>query len=287
MKPDTSTPSPPKNALAFLRWFCKKEMLEDVEGDLCESFNHCFRKKGLRLARFYFVIEVILLFRPGIVRYISLFDHLNPIIMLKNHIKIGWRQLMKNKGYSLINIGGLAAGMAVTILIGLWIKDELSFNRQYANYDRIAQVMQHYILPQPSATSDWTPVPLAAELKEAFENDFEHVVISTHKEDHTISNDTLSFSAYGKYMQPEASEMLTMKMLAGSRSGLSELNSILLSQSLAKKLFGAQDPLDRIIKIDLRHEVKVTGVYQDFPHNSTFNEVTFIAPWDLYVVTHQ
>ena len=207
--------------------------------------------------------------------------------MLKNHFKIAWRQLLKNKGYSIINIGGLAAGMAVAISIGLWIHDELSFNKSHENYDRIAQVKQHYILPKPSGTSDWTPVPLGPELKQKFGNDFEYVIISSHTEDHIISKDNLSFSANGNYMQPEAPEMLTLKMLKGTRSGLTELNSIMLSQSLAKKLFDDQDPLHKIIKINLKHEVKVTGVYEDFPINSGFNQVAFIAPWDLYVATHE
>jgi hypothetical protein len=64
--------------------------------------------------------------------------------MIKNYIKIAWRNLVKSKGYSAINIGGLAIGMAVAILIGLWIYDELSFDKYHKNYDRIAQVMIKY-----------------------------------------------------------------------------------------------------------------------------------------------
>jgi tRNA(His) 5'-end guanylyltransferase len=63
--------------------------------------------------------------------------------MIKNYFKIAWRNLVRSKGYSAINIGGLAVGMAVAMLIGLWVYDELTFNKYHTNYDRIAQVMQH------------------------------------------------------------------------------------------------------------------------------------------------
>ncbi len=287
MNRDESKLSPPKSALSFLRWFCHRDLLEDVEGDLHECFDFHLKSKGAGKAKWLFMLDVLLLFRPGIIRSFNLFPPPNPNLMLKNNFKIAWRQLFKNKGYSLINIGGLAAGIAVAMAIGLWIYDELSFNKNHENYDRIAQVMQHYILPDQSGSSDWSPVPVGAELDQSFGDDFEYVIVSSFTEDHIISKDDLSFSAYGNYMQPEAPEMLTLKMLHGTRAGLEELNSILLSQSLAERLFGGQDPMHKIVKIDLKHEVKVIGVYEDLPQNSGFNNVAFIAPWDLYVATHQ
>lgn len=279
-------PTPPKRALAFLRWFCRADLLEDVEGDLNEYFDAKVSLKGVNTAKWLFVLEVLLLFRPGVIRSFNIHAHLNSNLMLKNHFKIAWRQLLKSKGYSIINIGGLAAGMAVSILIGLWIHDEMTFNKYHKNYDRIAQVMMTYFVPDQIGTSHWTPAILGEELSQSYGNNFERVVMSSHPQDHVISIKDLSFSAIGNYMQPGGPEMLTIKMLKGSNTGLTEVNSIMLSQSLAEKLFGEQDPMNKTVKINLKYEVKVIGVYEDLPKNSAFNEMAFIVPWDLLKKTN-
>jgi putative ABC transport system permease protein len=195
--------------------------------------------------------------------------------MIKNYLKIAWRNLIKNKASSLINIGGLAVGMAVAMLIGLWIYDELSFNKYHQNYDRIGQVMIH----NGDGTYKSLPVPLSNELRTSYTRDFKYVVLSTDQESHIISK----FTQSGRYMQPEGPEMLSLKMVNGRRNGLQNPNSILLRQSLAKILFGDADPINQVLKIDNKVNVTVTGVYEDLPNNSEFKDVAFIAPWDLYI----
>lgn len=205
--------------------------------------------------------------------------------MLKSYLKIAWRNLSRNKGYSVINIGGLAMGMAVVILIGLWIYDEISFNKGHQQYDRIARVLQNTTKDGMTGTGMHMPVPLASELMNSFKDNFPYVVISTFTSSHIISNGTAHFTEPGNYMHPDAPEMLTLTMLSGTRAGLQELNSIMLSGSAAKRIFGADDPINKVVTIDSKKEVKVTGVYQDLPKNSEFHDVAFIAPWDLYVAT--
>jgi ABC-type antimicrobial peptide transport system permease subunit len=206
--------------------------------------------------------------------------------MFRNYLKIGWRNLIRNKGYSAINIGGLAMGMAVAILIGLWIWDELSFNKNHHNEHRIARVMQHATHDGMTGTSMYMPVPLAAELAKNFENDFEHVVISSFPSDHIISNGNVHFTETGNYMHADAPRMFTLQMQQGTTDGLKELNSIFLSESLAERIFGAGDPINKLLTIDGKTEVKVTGVYRDLPRNSEFYNVDFIAPWDQYVASN-
>jgi putative ABC transport system permease protein len=206
--------------------------------------------------------------------------------MFKNYLKIGWRNLFRNKGYSAINIGGLAIGMAVAILIGLWIIDELSFNKNHRNYGRIARVMQHTTHSGMTGTGMYMPVPLAAELARSFENDFEHVVISSFPSDHIISNGNANFTETGNYMHADAPRMFTLQMHQGTADGLKELNSIFLSASLAERIFGTGDPINKLLRIDNKTEVKVTGVYRDMPRNSEFHNVDFIAPWDQYVASN-
>ena len=205
--------------------------------------------------------------------------------MLRNYLKVAWRNLTKNKVSSFINIGGLAIGMAVAMLIGLWIYDEVSFNRYHDNYDRIGQVMIHNGINDDQGTYDFLPVPVAEEIRTSFPRDVQYVVLSTGRTDHILAAGDKKFSEGGGYMQPQAPDMLTLHMLEGSRSGLSDPHSILLSASLAGRLFGKEDAMNKVVRIDNRTDVKVTGVYQDIPQNSSFGDIGFIAPWDLLVST--
>ena len=198
--------------------------------------------------------------------------------MLKNYFKIAWRNLIKNKVSSIINIGGLTVGMAVAMLIGLWIYDELSFNKYHQNYDRIAQVNSHANYSGEIYTINSHPMPLGTELRSSYGSDFKYVVMSAGMKQ-IISSGDKKFTESGNYMQSEAPEMLTLKMLKGTRAGLKDLNSILLSESLSKKLFGNADPMNKTVKIDNKSDVKVTGVYEDLPYNTEFKDVAFI--WEL------
>ena len=206
--------------------------------------------------------------------------------MLRSYFKIGWRNLFRNKGYSLINIGGLACGMAVAMVIGLWVYDELSFNKYHKNYDRIAAVMLKATVNGETRTGRHMPFPLGPELSESFKSDFEHVVMSTFTDDHIITNGDVKFTESGNYMEPDGPKMLTLEMISGTYEGLRDLNTIMLSQSLAEKLFGEEEPMNKVVKIDNKADVKVTGIYRDLPRNSQFNDVHFIAPWELYVASN-
>ena len=207
--------------------------------------------------------------------------------MLKNYLKIALRSINRNKGYSLINIGGLAVGMTVAMLIGLWIMDELSFNKYHTNYERIAQVWQSQIFNGEIITDRSVPIPLGHELAKSYGNDFKYVSLSSWFGDHILSHDLTSLSKSGAYMEVDAPKLLDMKILKGTQDGLKDPNSILLSESAAKAFFGDKDPLNQLIKIDGRLDVKVTGVYQDFPFNSDFTSLQFIAPWELYMTSQE
>ncbi|HOO10714.1 MAG TPA: permease prefix domain 2-containing transporter, partial [Cyclobacteriaceae bacterium] len=112
------TNNPPKYAHRFFQWFCRPGLRDSIEGDLMELYNERKKERGKRNADQKFILDVLLLFRPGIVRPLAGIVNLNTNGMYKSYLKIGWRNLLRNKGYSLINIGGLAMGMAVAILIG-------------------------------------------------------------------------------------------------------------------------------------------------------------------------
>ena len=201
--------------------------------------------------------------------------------MIKNYFKIAWRNLIKSKGYSAINIGGLAVGMAVAILIGLWIYDELSFNKYHQNYSHIAQVMMKGNFNGQRFSSKALPRPLEFELRNKYESPFKNIVMSRWDEDHILSVEDKKISQVGRFMQEDAPEMLSLQMQKGTWKGLKDPHSIMISSSTAKALFGDEDPINKMLKIDNQMDVKVTGVYNDLPYNSDFKNVKFISTWDL------
>ena len=203
--------------------------------------------------------------------------------MIRHYLKIALRGLVRSKGYSLINIGGLATGMAVAILIGLWIHDEISFNTYHKNYDRIAQVLQQGVINGEVFTSEYMPIPVGDELLSSFPQDFERVVMSSWTYEHILASGDNKFTIKGNFLSPEAPEMLTLDMLKGTRTGLDDPSSVMLSESAAKMLFGNVDPIHKAIRIDNNLDVVVTGVYKDLPYNTQFRDIKFMAPWDLYV----
>src|SRR6202012_4248767 len=152
--------------------------------------------------------------------------------MIKNYLKIAWRNLVKNKASSFINIGGLAVGMAVAMLIGLWIWDELSFNKYHQNYDRIAQVMQKKTFNGTVSTMEGTSLPVEEELRKNYSSNFKHTGVMFWTGDHVLIVGDKKLSFQGTYVTSEIPEMFTLKMLKGSRNALKNPSSLLISQSV-------------------------------------------------------
>ncbi len=203
--------------------------------------------------------------------------------MFRNYLKIARRNLVNNKVYSIINIGGLAVGMTVAMLIGLWMHDELSFNTSLANYDRIAQVMQHQTFNGDVGTQGALPFPIGDELRRTHGESFKYVVMASWINGHILSAGETKSTKLGTFMEPQAPDLLSLTMRRGTRAGLTDLNSIMLSESAATAYFGTADPLGKLMKIDNKFDVKVTGVYEDLPYTSSFRDLLFIAPWALYI----
>lgn len=206
--------------------------------------------------------------------------------MLLNYLKLAFRNILKNKISSFINIAGLATGMSVAMLIGLWIWDELSFDTYHKNYDRIAQVMQNQTYNGKTETQASNPAVLGAEIRNNYGSDFKYVLQSSWNFSHTLSFGEKKLLKPGSYIEPGVTDLFSLKMLKGDGAGLKEPYSILLSESVAEALFGEVDPLDKLIKINNKFDVKVTGVYEDLPFNATLKDLTYILPWELYLITN-
>jgi putative ABC transport system permease protein len=204
--------------------------------------------------------------------------------MIKNYLKTGWRILIRNKSYSIINIGGLAIGMAVAILNGLWIWDELSFNKYHENYDRIAQVALSDIEDGEKRIGLTQTYPLGAELIANHHQHFKHIVRTSWVQEFIFSVGEKKIGEVGFSVDDKFPEMFTLRMIRGSRDGLREMHSIMISASFAKGLFGDGDPINQTITINNQTQVNVTGVFEDFPLNTKFNGIKFIRPWSSFLV---
>src|SRR5450755_60675 len=202
--------------------------------------------------------------------------------MFKNYLTIAWRNLLKNRTSSFINISGLAVGMTVATLIGLWIRDEFSFNKNFDNHDRIAQVMQHQVSNGNISTFNAIPLPLGEELRRNYGNNFKYIVMASWEGDHILSAGEKNFSRIGMYMDEEGPRMFSLHMKAGSIDGLNKMNAVLIDASTARVMFGNVDPINQVVRMDNKFNLTVAGIYDDLPHNTEFGNLNFIAPWSLY-----
>ena len=200
--------------------------------------------------------------------------------MLKNYFLFAWRQLLKNKGYSFINIAGLATGMAIALLIGLWVRDECSFDHYSPNHSRIAKAMFNYTTNDNTvAPSDVIAMPLGQALHDQYPNLFTHTALMCDGSNHLLSFNEKTVSAPAIWAQQDLPAMFGFQILRGSIKAAADLSTALIAQSLATSLFGNADPIGKIIKVDNQLPLRVGAVYADPPHNTTLHDVALVMPW--------
>jgi putative ABC transport system permease protein len=203
--------------------------------------------------------------------------------MLRNYFIVAWRNLIRSKWYSLINTLGLSIGMAVALLIGLWIWDELSFDHYYPNHSRITEVMTTQTFNGQTGTGAATSIPLAPALRTHYASDLPEVARASWNFDHILAVGDKKLTESGSYVEPGFTRIVPLRMVRGRDDALKDPSSILLSHSAAMALFGSDDILNRTLKVDNKVLLRVAGVYDDPPRNSSFYDTKFLAPWDNYV----
>ncbi len=268
-------PQPPKRALKFFRWFCREDYLEEIEGDLVELFEKRYEASPAR-ARRGFVWSVIKYFRPGFVR--SFFNIKNSnTAMLQHNIKISWRNLKRQPFFTVLNTFGLAIGMAGTLLISLFIYDELSFDKMYPGSDRIYRVnIENKIAGEVNKYA-----AVSSPLANVMRRDYPHLELVTRfrhtegklirqvdaevnvKEMHVVGVDSTFFDMFG------------FDLLIGNKAtAFNEQNSIVLTRSAAEKHFDINKAVGQSMLMDNKDVYIVTGVIDDMPRNSLFRDHT-------------
>ena len=212
--------------------------------------------------------------------------------MFKNFLTVALRNLQRHKSNSFINIAGLAAGMAITLLIGLWIADEFSFDHYHSNHSRIVQVMVHQeitgamrrrvIASGYTAMAGYTiSTALGPALRTGYDDIFQKTGMVTGFHQSSLLNvGDKAIAVNGEWAQYTIPEIFTFHMLAGAAIALKDPSTVLISQSTATALFGRTDPIGKIIRRDNKSAFFVGGVYEDLPENSTFYQTGILLPWD-------
>jgi len=203
--------------------------------------------------------------------------------MFRNYVKIAWRNLIKSKIYSSINIAGLAVGMAVAMLISLWIWDELTFNKHFKNYSHIVRLYENSTHGAVTSTYNSMPIPLANELRTKYNSDFEKVALASWEVERIFAYGDKKLSIKGMCAQPDITAILTLNMLKGNWHSIDDPTSLMLNQTTAKALFGDEDPVGKVVKVNNKTNLKVTGIYADLPYSGDFRDVAYLAPWQYYV----
>lgn len=202
--------------------------------------------------------------------------------MIKNYLKIAWRNLLRNKRLSFINIFGLAIGMAFAMLIGMWIQYETSFDSFHKNIDRIALVQKHTLFNNNRNTQEATPLPLYYELKSNYP-EVKRVTRVGWSDHHSLVLNNNKFNKRGRHVDPDFLEMFSFPLVKGNlKTALKHPNSLVLTESLATALFGKEDPIGKTVKMDNEYNLQVTAITADIPKNSTL-EFDFLAPYEFKI----
>ncbi len=271
---------PPKSAVRFLSFFLKQELQEEVLGDLEEAFQSTQKKHFLSKAKLLYWYQVFNYLRPFAIKNFST-PTIYPV-MFRHNLKISYRTLLKNKTFSLINIGGLALGMTVAIFIALWIYDEYSYNTNHEHYDEIVQVMRKDISPDETSVNSSHTGGVGVELQEKYSHYFEHVAMTFFRpETELLVVEEQPYREMGYFFQKDIPHILSLEMKQGTRGAMENPSNMLVSERFAKKVFGEENPIGKTVSFNGTADLIVQGVFEDLPENSTFGDAEFFASMAL------
>jgi len=204
--------------------------------------------------------------------------------MFKNYLRVALRQLRKNRGYSFINIFGLAAGLAVALVIGIWTTGERSVDKSYPDHSRIVEIMQAQrpkgTSPGSSSTYVGTTVSSALKpyLQKGYNDIFAGTAMFTWPDDGLLVNGEKSISRQGSWVEYTFPIIFGYHFLSGNAESLRDPSTALISRSAAIALFGSENAVGRTFKYNNKVPFTVGGVYADQPQTSSFHDVDFFIP---------
>lgn len=280
--------SPPKFPLLLLKWFCNPAFHRDIEGDLLEMYKRRLQQHGYKHARWKLLKDVILLFRPGIIRSFINTQKLNLLGMFKHNFIVAMRNFLRYKTSFIINLIGLSTGIMSAIFIYLWVNDEMKTDRFHENSDYLYRVQANFDNNGTINTWDGMPSPLPAAVKEEIPG-IKYAIGATDPSwqmKFDLSIEGSHISGTGKFVGKDYFEAFSYPITEGtSESALKELNAIVISEDIALKMFGKKSGIvGKTISWkfgQLESPAIISAVFKSVPKNST-DQFDFVLPFELY-----
>ena len=270
---------PPKLWLRFFRWYCHPDYAEDIEGDLFERFERQIELGNTGSAEWRFASDVVRLFRPGLIRPLTQKkQQQNQFDMFKNYYKVAWRHILKEKFYSFINVTGLGVGLTCCILITFFVMNELSYDNYHEKLDRTYRILQAYKSGAEMATTPaaeeyqvWGNAPVGPAFKEEFPEVDQFCRFTPGHSKLIKAGDELYDEKNIVFGDSTVFDVFSWELISGNpKSALAAPNSIVLTESLAKKYFGEDNAMGQIVTYNKNRDCLVTGIMKDVPSNSHF-----------------
>jgi putative ABC transport system permease protein len=267
----------PRWADRLLEWFVAPHLLEDLQGDLQEVFYKRVKQVGLARARREYAWAVLHYLTPSFYkRKQNDYPNPTPTDMLRNYVKIAFRNLIKHKGYSVINVVGLSAGLTCFTFIALWVNDELSYDTFNQNYERIVRLTTAEKTDNGIRESARSGAPLAKALQQSY-SEVENTVRLDRREEIVQHDNKQTLQSGILLTDPSFFTVFSYRLTRGNvATALKEPYSIVLTESTAKKYFGDADPMGQSLTIYMYDSTgrgatyKVTGITPDPPQNAHF-----------------
>lgn len=259
---------PPRWAERFLSWYCKPELLEDLQGDLNEYFERNVKSKGLIKARWIYVLDVFKFIRLYTIRKPQSLQPMNSFDVLQNNFRTSWRNISKNKLFATINIAGLAVAMCVGLIIITLIGELQLFDTFHEKYDRIYRV-RNTVYETKSDREEYASTSLwaAKQIKETVSGIEESTIIRRNFNKDVFFNDKV-VSLRGLWADDSFFKVFTFNLIEGNSStALRDPNTVVLTEKSAHKLFGTTTAVGKNVIIDSVN-YQVSGVIQDPPLHS-------------------
>ncbi|NJM27011.1 MAG: ABC transporter permease [Bacteroidia bacterium] len=165
----------------------------------------------------------------------------------------------------MINISGLALGISISLLIGLWINDELQFNKHFTNYHRIGRLVRNITVNNEILSRTYLPNTIGDALRSQYKDLFLRVSMAYPIEDYFITVGEKKLTLRGEFLEPEGVALFDLKMVHGQLNNMTDSHSIFLSESVSIALFGNENPVGKQLSINNSMDATVTGVYEDMP----------------------
>ncbi|MFD2587486.1 ABC transporter permease [Croceitalea marina] len=198
--------------------------------------------------------------------------------MFKNYLKIAWRNLLRNKSFSLLNIFGLSIGLTVSVLILLWVNYEIGYDQFHEKKDRIYQVYNKYPVDGEIWTWNSTPKVMAPTLKKDYP-EIEEVSRYFYNFNFLFSQGDKSIQSTGTIVDPNFLKIFSFPLIEGDITAvLEDVNSLVVTESFAKKMFGDEPAIGQVVEMDDRDSFKISGILKDLPENSDFR-FEYLIPW--------